>query len=361
MDAKIHLVKSQFFEKEKPLLEFGGLSASTFLFDSGVHAVRLKGKRTELILLPFQGQQIWQAVVDGHDLTMKSMFTQPYPTNEYLKTYGGFLIHCGVTAMGVAGPNDTHPLHGELPNAPYQKAFLSLGEDDAGRFIALGGDYQHTVAFSHNYLAKPLTKVYENSNIFTTELIIDNLKKVEMELMYLAHINYRPLDNGRIVYSARQDAEHVRVRRSIPSHITPKAGYVEFIEELARHPEAHHVLKPGLNFDPEIVFFIDYLADDKGWAHSLMVHPDGQGSYMRHKPSQLDHGVRWISRSADQDALGIADPATAEPEGYSAEKAKGNLKIIPAGASWRMDVEMGLLDQEETRAMEKHIEAVIGK
>ncbi len=359
MDAKIHLVKSQFSEKEKTTLEFGDLTASVFLFDSGVHAVRIKGKRTELVLLPFQGQQIWQALVDGTDLTMKSMFEQPYLTTDYLKTYGGFLIHCGVTAMGGAGPTDTHPLHGELPNAPYQKAHLLIGEDAKGRYIGLSGSYQHTEAFSHNYLAKPLVKVYEDSNLFTTELVIENLKKVEMELMYLAHINYRPIDNGQIVYSAKSDAKHVRVRRSIPSHIKSKPGYAEFIAELAEHPEAHHVLKPGLNFDPEIVFFIDYLADNEGWAHSLMVHPDGLGSYMRHRPEQLDHGVRWISRTPDQDALGIADPATAEPEGYTAEKAKGNLKFIPAGGTWRMDVEMGLLGKQETRQMQTHIENTI--
>lgn len=357
--ALLHLSKQQFSEKEKLVLEFGKLSASVFLFDSGVHALRLKGERCELVLLPFQGQQIWQALVDGSDLTMKSMFTQPYPTSDYLKTYGGFLIHCGVTAMGVPGEKDSHALHGELPNAAYQKAYLVLGEDAKGRYIGLAGQYQHTVAFSHNYLAKPLVKIYEDSPIFSAELVIENLKKTTMELMYLAHINYRPVDNGRIVYSAKADPEHVRVRRSIPSHVTPQAGYVEFIEALAKNPEAHHILKPGLNFDPEIVFFIDYLADAEGWAHSLLVHPDGKGSYMRHRPAQLDHGVRWISRTADQDALGIADPATAEPEGYHAEKAKGNLKNIPAGGSWRMDVEMGALDKQESQAMEKHIEAII--
>ena len=212
-----------------------------------------------------------------------------------------------------------------------------MGEDDRGRYIGLGGEYQHTVAFSHNYLAKPLVKVYENSNLFSTSLTIENLKQTNMELMYLAHINFRPEDNGEIIYSAKPDPEHVRVRRSIPSHVTPKPGYAEFIEELAQHPERHHVLKPGLNFDPEIVFFIDYLADADGWAHSLLKHTDGTGSYMRHRPEQLDHGVRWICRTPDQDALGIADPATAEPEGYSAEKAKGNLKVIPlvGPGAWR--------------------------
>jgi hypothetical protein len=357
--ASIHLGKHHFSEQEKPLVEYGDLSASTFLFGSGVHALRIKGKRTELVLLPFQGQQIWQASVDGRDITMKSMFHEPRATTEFLKTYGAFFLHCGVTAMGGPSKNDTHPLHGELPNAPYQKAHLVLGKDNRGCYLGMGGEYQHTEAFSHNYLAKPLVKVYADSNIFTSELVIHNLKKVEMELMYLAHINFRPEDNAEIIYSAKSEAKHVRVRKNIPSHITPKAGYAEFIAELAQNPEKHHILKPGLSFDPEVVFFIDYLADEGGWAHSLLRHNDGTGSYMRHRPEQLDHGVRWICRTPDQDALGIADPATAEPEGYLAEKAKGNIKIIPAGGSWRMEVEMGILNQQETIKMQTHIASII--
>jgi hypothetical protein len=135
---------------------------------------------------------------------------------------------------------------------------------------------------------------------------------------------------------------------------------VEFIEELARNPEKHELLKPDLVFDPEVVFFIDYLADEAGWAHAMQVHPDGSGDYIRHKPEQLDHGVRWISRTADQDALGIVLPGTAEPEGYHAEKAKGNIKTIPAGGSFYLEMEIGYLPPEEVGQVEERITRIIG-
>ena len=359
MLTTVHLHRRSFGELERPLIEHGPLSASTFLFGSGVHGLRLKSDRVDLLMLPFQGQQIWRAVVDGRDLTMASMFGEPRPTTDYLRTYGGFLVHCGVTAMGAPGEGDTHPLHGELPNAPYGAAYVVAGEDERGAYIGLGGEYQHTVAFSHNYLARPLVKVYEGSARFTTELNIHNLKRTEMELMYLAHINFRPVDNGRLVYSAPADPEHVRVRRSVPSHVRPKEGYREWLEHLSAHPEAHHVLEPGLLFDPEVVFFIDYLADAEGWAHTMQVRPDGTADYMRHRPEELDTGVRWICRTPDQDALGMTDPATAEPEGYRAEKAKGNLKLIPAGGEWRCEVEMGVLTPAEVEATEAHVDGML--
>jgi hypothetical protein len=119
------------------------------------------------------------------------------------------------------------------------------------------------------------------------------------------------------------------------------------------------VLAPDLLFDPEAVFFIDYLADDEGWAHSLQVHPSGGADYIRHRPDQVDKGIRWISRTADQDALGLVLPATAEPEGYLAEKAKGNLRTIPPGGQFRCEMEIGALTPEEAQVMEKKIARII--
>ncbi len=358
-ETKMHLQESFFAPKEAVLAEFGPLRASAFRYPSGVAALRLQNERGELIMLPFQGQQIWSARFDGRELTMKSMFDEPRATRQYLETYGAFLVHCGATAMGVPGPEDTHPLHGELPNAPYQQSHLVIGEDATGPYIGLGGAYQHTVAFSHNYIARPLVKLHAGATLMELSMTIQNLKRTPMELMYLAHINFRPVDYGRVVYSAPVTPEHVRVRRSIPSHVRPLPGYRELLEELGRHPEKHHVLAPELTFDPEVVFSIDYLADADGWAHTLQVHPDSHADYVRHRPSQLDIGVRWICRTPDQDALGLVLPATAEPEGYHAEKTKGNIKVIPAQGEWRCDLAMGAVSPAEAERIAANIAAIV--
>jgi hypothetical protein len=135
----IHLTPENFSEKEITLVENSPLSASTFRFDSGVSGIRLRNELGSLVLLPFQGQQIWSAEFHGRNLTMKSMFSQPRPTRQYLDTYGGFLLHCGATAMGVPTKDDSHPLHGELPNAPFQHAYLAVGEDERGLYLGAGG------------------------------------------------------------------------------------------------------------------------------------------------------------------------------------------------------------------------------
>ncbi len=355
----LHLMPVFFTERERPLVEHGPLTASAFRYDSGVAALRLRNELGEIVMLPFQGQQIWSAAFGGRDLTMKSMFSQPNATRSYLETYGGFLVHCGALAMGVPSGPDTHALHGELPNAPYQRAWLVAGEDEQGAYLALGGAYEHTVAFTAHYVARPEVRLYAGSSLLAVSLAITNLKKTPMDLMYLAHANFRPVDFGRLVYSAPCDPAHVRVRESIPSHVKPLPGYAEFLAELGEHPQRHNVLAPGLAFDPEVVFFVDYLADARGWAHTLQVHPDGSADYLAHRPDQLTHGVRWICRTADQDALGMCLPATAEPEGYHAELAKGNVRSLAGGATVRFDMQMGCLASDDAARLEEKIAGVL--
>ena len=358
-ESTIRLFADFFGPAERPFFHQGELSASLFRFPSGVAAVRLRNSRGELVMLPFQGQQIWSAEFDGRNITMQSMFDQPRDTEDYLQTYGGFLLHCGATAMGVPTASDTHALHGELPNARYQQAWLVMGHDARGAYIGLGGEYQHTVAFNTNYVAQPLVKLYAGEGRCVISLNVTNLKRTPMEFMYLAHVNFRPVDNGRLVYSAHATPEHVRIRKSIPSHVHPGPGYREFMQELEQHPERHHVLTPDLAFDPELVFTIDYLADAAGWGHTMQVYPDGSADYICHRPAQLDKGVRWICRTPDQDALGMVLPATAEPEGYTAEKAKGHIKVIPAGGSYLCEMEAGVLTQAEAQQMAGHIEHMV--
>ena len=220
---------------------------------------------------------------------------------------------------------------------------------------------QYTVAFSFNYIARPLVKLYQGSGLIRMELEIQNLKNTPMELMYLAHINFCPVDMARLVYSAVKTPDHVRVRASIPTHIYPKPGYAEFLMDLKNNPEKHHVLEPGLAFDPEVVFFIDYLADEQGWAHTMQVLPDGSADYVCHRPEQLRKATRWICRTPDQDALGMVEPGTAEPEGYLAEKAKGNLRLIPAKGRFFCEIEMGSLKPSEAISMERKIEEIVSR
>jgi len=377
MTTHIHLTPAMFTAVDTPLLSSGSLRATTFRWPSGVCGLRVENELGSLTLLPFQGQQIWSAEFGAgthaseksgaqqeaarRNITMKSMFDMPRATQTYLENYGGFLIHCGFTAMGIPTAEDSHPVHGELPNAPYRSATIVLGEDERGTYIGLTGEYHHTVAFSYNYVAQPITKLYSGSSRFVTRFSATNLKKTPMDYMYMAHVNFRPIDNGRLVYSAPSTTDHVKLRESIPSHITPTPEYIKFMGELRDNPARHHTLSPDMAFDPEIVFNVDYLADKDGWAHTMQIHSDGSADYIAHQREQLNVGVRWICRTPDQDALGMVLPATAGPEGYSTEKAKGLVRSLAGGETFNCEMEMGVLTADEVKKVEKTIDSILNE
>ena len=344
--ARIHLHPDMFAPDERRLAEQGGFGVSTFRFRSGVAGVRIFDAEREVVLLPFQGQQVWSARLGGRDLAMRSMFDEPEQTQDFLRNYGGFLIHCGVTAMGSPGADDTHPPHGELPNAPYRDAWLDMGIDGDRATLSLSGAYRHTVGFATNYVATPTVRLVEGEDRLFVSLAVENLKRTPMELMYLAHINFRPVNGSTLHQSALSGPKHQRVRYNLPAHVRTSPGYRDLLDVLATAPERHHTIDSSLVCDPEVVLSIDCLADDAGWAMSLQLLPDGTADFVRHRPSQLAHGVRWISRTPDQDCLGLLLPATAETEGLTAERRKGNVISLGGGETFRCQYEAGVLDRD---------------
>jgi hypothetical protein len=150
----------------------------------------------------------------------------------------------------------------------------------------------------------------------------------------------------------------MRVRADIPPFMEVAPGYREFIKVLQERPEKHLIFEPGLVYDPEVVFYLKYLAAKDGWARTLQIHPDCSADIVRHRPEQLDHGVRWICRTADQGTLGV-EPCTAELEGFSSEKKKGNVRFLPGGATTIFELGIGVLTSVETQAEERIIAQVM--
>lgn len=356
----VYLEKAFFSEKEKKLVKYGGISATSFLYENGVQGLKIKNRRGEIIMLPYQGQQIWSCIFDNRNLTMKTMFDKPFPTQIFTNTYGGFLLHCGVSSMGNPSEKDNHPVHGELPNAPYHKAFIETGRDENGCYIGVGGQYHYIVSSSFNYLAEPYVKIYENSTKLNISMSIKNLKNSDMEYMYLMHINYRPVDSSKLIYSAGCSPDDIKVH-VIPSDIESspeKEKFISFLKKLEINPELHNEIRPDFCYNPEIVFTLKCNCDKEGNAYGMQMHPDGFAEYISYKTSEFDYGIRWISRTENEDALGILLPATAEHRGYIEEKRKGNIKLLKAGEKVNFHVETGLLNPSEAMDVKHKIENI---
>jgi len=351
----LHLKKSMFGEKEALLVNHEGIHVLAFRYPSGICALRVSGPKGELILLPFDGQQIWRADMLGHALTMRSMFEEPTGSNVFLKTYGGFMLHCGLSGIGAPGVDDTHAQHGELPNAPYNSAVLHMDSDEHGAYVALSGVYQHRIGFTAGYDFKPECCFYENLPRITQSVNIVNVRGKPLPYLYLCHINFIPVDGAKLISSAMNAPGEYTVHTAE----APETHRI-YAESLRKDFNVQDIIgSTGQCYDPEICITLRYRPDERGIGHTMQRLPDGYAHYVSHPVDALPVPVRWISRNNDEDAMGMVLPATAEHLGFTNALKKGQVRFLPPYETAHFSMEIGVLTPEEAQCMEMHIQTVM--
>lgn len=346
-------LQPSFFAKESEFLSYGKFKITAFSYPSGVEALRVENSRISFILTPFKGQQIWHLTVDGEEISMSTTVKEPKDTMTYLQNYGGFLYHCGIISFGA--PDADHPQHGELPNVRYDSAYITCGEDEKGKYILLGGSHEHNTAFVRRYRFSPEIKLYEDGTVFNIKVKIENLRAYPLEYMYLCHINFRPFDNAKLITSSKCDREHVTVYRGEGSDSFYR--YLDALEDnLALINE---VGVPGQCYDPEICFGIKYENSKDGRGYTLQDTGNG-ACYVSHPTDILPYSIRWISRTENEDSMGMCLPATGEHLGYNNAKEKGQIKVLAPNATLEFEMEAGWLDADACESVKKKIKDILG-
>ncbi|PHR25855.1 MAG: DUF4432 domain-containing protein [Desulfotalea sp.] len=359
MQGKIVLKKEFFTEARHRIYQGGEFFVETWRYASGIEALTIGNSRGHITVLPYMGQMIWDAVFDGVDLTMKNMFNQPLPSSTIIETYGCYLYHSGLLRNGCPGPSDSHPLHGEMPCAPMDTAEIIFGTDGDGDYLGIAGSYEYVMGFGDHYRAEPSIRLRPGSGLFDVRMAVTNLGGAEMELMYMCHLNPLFQKDAEVIQPMAYTAGNVITRTSIPGHVNPTPEWLDFLKQVAAHPEKMARLSEVEKYNPEFVFFLrNPGVDSSGKTHFLLKLKDGSSCYCGYSPKEFDHAVRWIMANPDQQVAAFVLPGTCEPEGYSAEKAKGNIKILQAGQSRVFHVRTGLLAQAESLAMEEIIQTL---
>ena len=350
--AHFALPRASFGEKERRSVDFGGLQAHLFRYDSGVEAVRLSNPRGHAVVLPFMGQMVWSAVFDGVELAMQSMYREPRPAKTIVETYGCLAYHAGVLRMGVPGPGDDHALHGEAPCAQMDTAGVSCGVDERGAWIAVTGEREYATGFGSHYMSRPTVILRENETACDIVMEVENLSAAPMDLMYMCHVNFAFAEGARIIQSVPFTPEYVIARTAIPGHVTPTDDYRALLADLAVNPARMERLDEPHRYDPEQVFYIvgQKTAAD-GRTHYLLHRKEGDAFAISWDPRSMDKTIRWVLANSDQRVAAFAMPATCEPEGYSAEKRKGHVRTLAGGAGVRFETHVGYVDKK--RAAEK--------
>lgn len=344
MSVKIELHTESFTPKRHLLVEAGGITAHAFRYPSGVAALEVDTGAARFTLLPWQGQQIWDAWAGARRLTMRSVFDQPLPTRDFRRTYGGFFLHCGGTGMGHPGPEDEHPQHGEMPNMPFERAWLVASEGE----LALAGIAHEREAFSHAYAFRPELRFRRGSALVEARVEVENEGGAPMPFMYLGHANFRPVDGSRIVDALADDAALVVAEPGLSARFAQEeeAGIRRWHDEVASDPARHRRILAGDRVEPEFVALLHLPADGDGWAHALQMLPDGGADAVSFRPADLPLGVRWLTRARERQALGLLLPATAAPDGCAAAQRAGTLRWLAPGECFVTRLRFGALDAD---------------
>ncbi len=357
--VSLNLQKSVFTDKEKVLASYADMTASVFRYDNGIEALRLSNARGYLVVLPFYGQMVWDAVFDGVDLTMTNMFSMPRYAESIVGTYGCFAFHSGLLRNGCPSPDDDHPLHGEMPTARMDTAGIECGEDEDGPYMALTGCYEYVMGFGAHYMARPRIVLRPQATVFDMIMNVENLSGSAMDLMYMCHVNFAYYEGARIVQPAPFSPEQTVVRTAVPGHVQTTPDYLGFIEQLAKDPSGLEVLGEPQRYNPEQVLYIRGLAADaEGNTASLMRRREGDGFHIGYNLNDFTKTVRWILVNDDQKVAAFALPSTCEPEGYLAEKAKGNVRSLASGQTAEFKVRLGYMTKAEAEAAENHIRSL---
>jgi hypothetical protein len=355
-ETVVHLAKGQLGELERPIVESLPLRASGFRYASGIEAVRLSNPRGEVVVLPWYGQMIWDARFDGVRLTMKGMFDIPRPAADIAGTYGCFAYHSGLLRNGCPSPEDTHPLHGEMPLAPMDGAALCAGQDAEGPYLRLTGTREYVMGFGAHYLARPSVTLRPESTLFDISMEVQNVGGAAMDLMYMCHMNHAFVRGGRFIQPTPFTPEATRVRTAVPGHVRRTPRFDALLQELAHHPATLETLADPEAYDPEQVFYISGLRTDAaGNTHIMLRRPEGDAFVVSYDPRALPHLVRWVLYNADQQVAALALPSTCEPEGYLAESRKGNVRSLAPGQTASFTVRTGYLDVPAAGRMAERI------
>lgn len=319
MKSHLYLSKAQFAHHEQLIFENDHFQVISFKYSSGIEAIKLSNQQGFLVVLPFYGQMIWEAQFKGYNLKMKNMFSEPKMGQSIIDTYGCFAFHSGLIRNGCPSPEDDHPLHGEMPCAKMDKAWLILEENRIG----IGGEVEYVKGFGEHYLAKPSVMLATDSSLFEINMQVTNLASVAMPLQYMCHMNYCYEPNA--TFSQNIPDEAIQLRESIPAHVKPTASWLAFNEQIKAGKYRLTRLDDSELYDPEIVFFMDNLSQYQQHLCFKMQSPAGHCYIAKFSAEQFNYATRWILYNGDQQVGAFVLPATCRPEGYLAAQKNGSL------------------------------------
>ncbi|OCH19020.1 DUF4432 domain-containing protein [Aliivibrio sp. 1S165] len=333
----IPLSKDLFKKEKNTVIKSDDFEVNTFRYNSGIEALEIKNSKGHLIVLPFMGQMIWDAEFLNTDLCMKNMFSEPKQAKSIIETYGCFAFHAGMISMGCPTPQDSHTLHGEMPCAPMDQAWLEVSAEQ----ITIKGSYEYVMGFGDHYLAIPSVCLEKDASLFDINMRIKNLASVDMPLQYMCHINAAYFDNAVMTQNLPDEA--ITLRESIPAHVRPTEQWSAYNENLKISAPINTLDTPNM-YDPEIVYCMDNISQYIKNA-SFKMHIGDKYLLTEFSTLEFNSATRWLLYNGDQQVAAYALPATCRPEGFLTAKEKETLIYLKPNEERSFTVRTGICEQ----------------
>ncbi|WP_370675795.1 hypothetical protein [Pleomorphomonas sp. PLEO] len=106
------------------------------------------------------------------------------------------------------------------------------------------------------------------------------------------------------------------------------------------------------------MFAFDPLTDDEGWSHFMQIHPDGTADYTSFMPENTGAAARWICRTGDQEAVGMAFPVRSPDEASRVNGRPVTHAPLGKGECFKNEIVAAVFTPAEAEAMVRHIETV---
>lgn len=339
MLTEIYLDKEQFTENHKILVKNGSFTVTLFKYSSDVSAIKVQNSRGYVVLLPFEGLMIWDAVFDGFNLKMQTPFTQPKRGLQILDSYGAFQFHSGLLANGNPGAEDSHYPHGEFPVCDMDSSQIIISDE----MITIKSQKEYIKGFGDHYFAEPSVTLLKDETWFDINMTVKNLSLVDdMPLQYLVHLNYKFCQGATLTQNI--PASFFKLRLSVPDHIKPTEQWHMYTINLAEKRLLVNTLEQPSNFNPEIVYFGDKIDTAVDNAEFVMKMDATHQVKVLFSTKEFPNVTRWLFFNSDIKVAAFALPATCRTEGRSAAKKAGTLIMLKPQETRKFHVRTGLMN-----------------
>jgi hypothetical protein len=311
--------------------------------EEGVLAVDVTtGSGFGFTVLPSRGMDISSAHLGGRSLAWRSATTDQHPAffepqgRGWLRSfYGGLVLTCGLTWMGMDCVDDGQPLglHGRVSHLPATNVHWEGRWEGDDYILSVSGKLREAIVFGENIQLTRRIWARMGESRFYIDDIVENMGYQRTPHMMLYHINvgFPAVDDNSWLLSPSRN-------------VTPRDSDAE------DGKERYAQMQPPTRDYREKAYFHDMQAGPDGKVTAAIVNEDcdngqGFGVYATYNRAELPWFCEWKMMDQGTYVVGM-EPANALVLGRAKEKELGRLQYLAPGEVREYHLEIGAVTGE---------------